>query len=80
MGKNRIRWKRLGQQNDFFLVGESTRGSEVGKELEAQTDDKVPDVSGHLRTSNKDTPDEDQQDGVKCVADIPQSEIAAKKR
>lgn len=58
----------------FILVGEGARGSEVGKELETQTDDKVPDVSGHLRTSDKHTPNKDQQDGVKCVTDIPQSE------
>lgn len=58
----------------MFLTGEGTRGSEVGQELEAQTDDKVPDVSGHLRTSDKHTPDKDQQDRVKRVADVPQPE------
>lgn len=69
----------MGQQN-IVLVGEGTRGSEVGQELEAQTDNKVPDVSGHLRASDKHTPDKDQQDRVKRVTDVPQSERRGEKK
>lgn len=47
--------------------------SEVGEEFVTEADHKIPDVSGHLRAGNEDSPDEDNQDGVESVADVPQS-------
>lgn len=46
--------------------------SEVGEELEAEADHKVPDVPGHLGASHEDAPDDHRQDGVERVADVPQ--------
>lgn len=53
-------------------VSHGAGGSEIGEELEAQADDEVPDVSGHLRTGDENAPDEDYQDGVESVANVPQ--------
>lgn len=72
-GKERGLLEETGSVEWCFLVGKGTRGSEVGQKLEAQTDNKVPDVPGHLRASDKHTPDKDQQDRVECVTDVPQS-------
>lgn len=53
-------------------VSHGAGGSEIGEELEAQADDEVPDVSGHLRTGDENAPDKDYQDGVESVANVPQ--------
>lgn len=53
-------------------VSHGAGGSEIGEELEAQADDKVPDVSGHLRTGDEDAPDQNYQDGVESIANVPQ--------
>lgn len=34
---------------------------EIGQELKAEADHKVPDVPGHLRAGDEHPPDEDQQ-------------------
>lgn len=54
-------------------MGQRAGSSEVRQELEAQTHDEVPDVPGHLRTSDEDAPDEDEQHGVERVSDVSQS-------
>ena len=48
--------------------------SEVGQELEAEADDKVPDVSAHLGPRDEHSPDEHDQDRVERIADVPQPE------
>lgn len=53
-------------------VSHGAGGSEIREELEAQADDKVPDVSGHLRTGDEDAPDQNYQDSVECVANVSQ--------
>lgn len=53
-------------------VSHGAGGSEIGEELEAQADDEVPDVSGHLRTGDENAPDKNYQDGVESVANVPQ--------
>lgn len=45
--------------------------SEVGEEFEAEAHHKVPDVSGHLRAGDEHPPDENDQQGVEGVADVP---------
>ena len=45
---------------------------EVGEELEAKADHKVPDVSGHLGAGDEDAPKEHHQDSVEGIADVPQ--------
>lgn len=55
-------------------VSHGAGGSEVREELEAQADDKVPDVSGHLRAGDEDAPDQNHQDGVERVAYVSQPE------
>ena len=57
-----------------LLFGERAGRSEVGEELEAEADHKVPDVACHLGAGDEDAPDEDQQGGVEGVADVPQPE------
>ena len=57
------------------LVSHGGGSPEVGEELEAQADHKVPDVPGHLGACDEDTPKEHHQDGVEGIADVPQSEI-----
>lgn len=54
-------------------VGYGAGRPEVREELEPEADHKVPDVSGHLGASDEDPPDEDDQQGVEGVADVPQS-------
>lgn len=46
--------------------------SEVGEEFEAEAHHKVPDVSGHLGPGDEDSPDDDRQDCVEGVANVPQ--------
>lgn len=60
----------------MFLTSLSHGGgsSEVGQELEAETDHEIPDVPGHLRTSDEDAPDHHHQEGVEGVADVPEPE------
>lgn len=53
-------------------MGQRAGSSEVRQELEAQTHDEVPDVPGHLRASDEDAPDEDEQHGVERVSDVSQ--------
>lgn len=53
-------------------VSHGAGGSEIREELEAQADDKVPDVPGHLRTGDEDAPDQNDQDGVERVANVSQ--------
>lgn len=53
-------------------VSHGAGGSEIGEELEAQADDEVPDVSGHLWTGDEDAPDQNYQDGVESIANVPQ--------
>jgi len=45
---------------------------EVGEELEAEADHKVPDVPGHLGAGDEEAPKEHHQDGVEGIADVPQ--------
>lgn len=45
---------------------------EVGEELEAEAHHEVPDVAGHLRAGDEDPPDEDQEQRVEGVVDVPQ--------
>lgn len=54
-------------------VGYGAGCAEVGEELETEADHKVPDVSGHLWAGDKHPPDENDQQGVEGVADVPQS-------
>ena len=54
-------------------VGYGAGCAEVGEELETKADHKVPDVSGHLRASDEHPPDENNQERVKGVANVPQS-------
>lgn len=54
-----------------FSVSHCTGGSEVGEELVTQTNHKVPDVSCHLWPCNKDTPDQDHENRVEAVANVP---------
>lgn len=54
-------------------VGYGAGCAEVGEELETEADHKVPDVSGHLGAGDKHPPDENHQQGVEGVADVPQS-------
>lgn len=46
--------------------------SEVGEELEAEAHHKVPDVSGHLGPGDEDSPDDDSQDCVEGITNVPQ--------
>lgn len=46
--------------------------SEVREEFETEAHHKVPDVAGHLGPGDEDAPDENHQDGVEGVADVPQ--------
>lgn len=46
--------------------------SEVGEELEAEAHHKVPDVSGHLRPGDEDSPEDHSQDCIEGVANVPQ--------
>lgn len=57
---------------DLGSVGQRAGGFEVRQELEAQIHYKIPDIPGHLRASDENAPDKDQQDGVKGVTDVPQ--------
>lgn len=45
---------------------------EVGQELVAEADHKVPDVSSHLRPRDEDAPDDHEEGGVERVSDVPQ--------
>ncbi len=71
-------WERkcLEDGDTHFLLlrslGQSAGSPEVGQELEAQAHDEVPDVPGHLRASDEDAPDEDQQHRVERVSDVSQ--------
>lgn len=62
----------LGGRGHTWSLGQSAGSPEVGQELEAQTHDEVPDVPGHLRASDEDAPDEDQQHRVESVSDVSQ--------
>lgn len=53
-------------------VSHGAGSSEIGEEFEAQADDEVPDVSGHLWTGDEDAPDQYYQDGVESIANVPQ--------
>lgn len=67
----------------FFLedsVGQGAGGAEVGQELEAEADHKVPDVSGHLRAGDEHSPDKHHKHGVEGVADVPQPERITRRR
>lgn len=61
-----------GSEEDLF--SQSAGCAEIGEELETEADHKVPDVSGHLRSCNKHSPDENYQHCVEYVADVPQPE------
>lgn len=50
------------------------RRSEVRQELVAKAHHEVPDVSGHLGSSDEDPPDENNQNGVEGVTDVPEPE------
>lgn len=52
-------------------VSHCAGGSEVGEELVTQTDHEVPDVSRHLRPCDEDAPDQDHEDRVEAVANVP---------
>lgn len=52
-------------------VSHSTGSSEVGEELVTQTNHKVPDISCHLWSCNKDTPDQDHKNCIEAIAYIP---------
>lgn len=52
-------------------VSHRTGGSEVGEELVTQADHKVPDVPGHLRPGDEDAPDQDHEDRVEAIANVP---------
>ena len=56
---------------DLRSVGQCAGGSEVWQELEAQAHYEIPNIPGHLRASDEDAPDKDQQEGVKGVTDVP---------
>lgn len=61
-------------QTDQCPVSSVSHGagcSEIRQELETQANDKVPDVSCHLRSCNKDAPDQNHQDGVESIANVP---------
>lgn len=51
-------------------VSQGAGRPEIGQELVAQADHKIPDVAGHLWASDKYTPDEDQENGVEGIADV----------
>lgn len=55
------------------LLSHGGGSSEVGEEFVTEAHHEIPDVSGHLGPGNEDSPDENNQDGVEGVADIPQS-------
>lgn len=63
-------WGRVGELRGS--VSHCAGGSKIREELEAQADDKVPDVSGHLRAGDEDAPDQNYQDRVECVAYVSQ--------
>lgn len=52
-------------------VSHSTGGSEVGEELVAQTNHKVPDISCHLWSCNKDAPYQDHKNCIESIAYVP---------
>ena len=56
----------------MWSVGQGAGRPEVGEELEAEADHKVPDVPGHLGAGDEHPPDEHQQQRVEGIADIPQ--------
>ena len=44
----------------------------MGEELEAESHHEVPDVVGHLGAGDEHPPDEDEEQRVEGVADVPQ--------
>lgn len=52
-------------------VSHCAGGSEVGEELVTQTNHKVPDVSCHLWPCDEDAPDQDHEDRVEAIANVP---------
>lgn len=54
------------------LVSHSAGCSEVREELVTQANNKIPDVSCHLRSCNENSPDEDYKYCIEAIPYVPQ--------
>lgn len=66
-------------RNSWSSVSHSAGCSEVRQKFVTQTNHKVPDVSCHLRSCNKNAPDKNHKDSIETITDIPQPEKQIKR-